>query len=132
MNPATAYFPDGPPIANGEAFSPLTSLDGDPGHGANNVQIFPMAPDPPRQSAEQGRGRSPGQQWPHMPHVLPFNLLSLSNMGWHPYTELPERVGWSAPTFYEQSPYDHFGVMGPVALQVAPSMTYTEMTMGGQ
>lgn len=129
MNPISWYFPDGPPVSDFIRFSPVT--DPNAGHGPENVQLFMLPPQAPMQSLEQGVGRSPGQQWPHMPHVTQFNFDSLSNMGEHPYALNGERYGWSAPVFYQQQPGQHYGVSGPIAIPVAPTVSYTEVANYG-
>lgn len=90
------------------------------------MEQFTSMPDPPRQSAEQGIGRSPGQRWPHMPHVEQYNYDALSNMAWHQGEQVrPEVQGWSAPTFYEQSPSSHFDYEMPIAIDQFPGHVYT-------
>lgn len=128
MPSAVVYFPDGAPIQRGKAFSPITNPK--PGPGPDNIQLFQtLEPDPP-QSAEQGIGRSPGQRWPHMPHVSQSSFESLTNMADHPTDAMalrPERQGWSAPVYFEQAVNQHHVFPVPVIIEQAPTHVYAQL-----
>lgn len=124
------YFPNGGVASKATTTIPVTQPE--PMHGPDNIQLFQSPPDPPRQSDEQGVGRSPGQRWPHMPHPLPFNLDSLTNMAWHPgEVVVPERQGWSAPVYYQQAVGSHHVFPSPIIIADAPSLTYSGLGVVG-
>ena len=125
--PSPVYFPDSRVASRAESTSPVTQPD--PMHGPDNIQLFQSPPDPPRQSAEQGMGRSPGQRWPHQTHVSQANYDQLSNMGWHPGEVVPvERYGWSAPLYYEQAVGSHHVWPVPIVINEAPGSPYTGLS----
>jgi hypothetical protein len=125
---AIAYYPDGGPVQRGKSFSPITNPE--PGHGPDNIQLFQTLEPLPPQSAEQGIGRSPGQRWPHMPHVEQYSFASLTNQSDHP-TDLqatrPERQGWSAPVYYEQAVSQHHVFPMPILIDQAPTHVYAQL-----
>lgn len=126
MPSAITYYPNGVEVAKGIAYSPVTSED------LPNQQLFPRAPDQPRQSDEQGWGRSPGQRWPHMRHTQTYNFDALFNQGWHPGERTrPERQGWSAPRYFEQDPSQHRGGPEPVAQRDTAGHVYTGLNFVG-
>jgi hypothetical protein len=126
--PNAVYFPDGGPVSKQVAHSPVSQYD-----EPNAIQAQ-EAPDPIRQSDEQGIGRSPGQQWPHMRHTEQFNFASLAGAGWSGSEGAREdqnvnraaRQGWSAPVYYEQRG-QHYLWPAPVSVDQAPSQAYTTL-----
>lgn len=122
------YYPDGRVASRGVMLSPVTQSP--PAmHGAPNVQQFQAAPDKLRQSDVQGIGRSPGQTWPHMPHVQQFNFDQLGNMADHQNgaVDRPEAWGWSIPRYYEQSIHGKHVWPMPVAIADPRTRTYTSL-----
>lgn len=131
--PSAAYFPDGGPVSRQIAFSPVSQYD------APNAIQAQDAPDKIRPSDEQGIGRSPGQQWPHMRHAEQFNHAQLCsgtsdvergpNLG--ALVNRAARQGWSAPVFYEQR-RQHYVWPVPISIDQAPSRQYTTLAnLGG-
>lgn len=126
--PSPVYFPDGRVASRAVAFSPVSQTD-----SPNAIQAQD-APDPTRQSDEQGVGRSPGQQWPHMRHVEQFNFASLAVSGWAGAEGAREnqdvnrsvRQGWSMPVYYEQRG-QHYLWPAPISISQAPSQAYTTL-----
>lgn len=120
------YGPEGHVASRGpDNLSPVTQPV--PMHGPPNMQQMTGVPDNPRQSDEQGMGRSPGQRWPHMPRAIPFNFDSLTNMGWNGEAiplVLPTRQGWSAPLFYEQYGQRYEWPL-PISTQIPQSIPYS-------
>jgi hypothetical protein len=124
--PSPVYFPDSRVAVDAVQLSPVTQPE--PMHGPDNVQLFQSMPDPPRESDEQGIGRSPGQRWPHMPHVEQYSFDSLANAAWHPGEVAPrDEQGWSAPMYYEQAVGSHHVWPGPVAITDPSTQVYTDI-----
>lgn len=98
-------------------------------HGPHNAQLMQTMPNPPVQSDEQGFGRSPGQQWPHMPRALTFNFDQLANArfrdGGPAVIQQYERQGWSAPDYYQQAVDQHHVFPMPISIEQAPTSPYT-------
>lgn len=146
VQPDEAYFPDGRVASRGQAMSPVTQPV--PMHGPPNMQTVhsPYSPstphDPPVESELEGFGRSPGQQWPHMPHVEQYSFDSASGIGWHDthpdaFGDRIERQGWALAgpdgAGRDNSYYYGQGLVRepwnePIAVEVPGTMPYTALT----
>lgn len=124
------YFPNSRVASDGEWVSPLTQ--GGPDGSLERIPNELVGPvnavwEKPRDSEEQGLGRSPGFTWPWQFHVDAFNLDSLSIMGFETFIDAnmqPDRQGWSIPTYYEQ--FQGAGEeYGAVSIDDANSLAYT-------
>jgi hypothetical protein len=132
--PSPVYFPDSRVASRAIALSPVTQpdLERGPMHGPPDPIFWQTPPDFERPGDEQGIGRSPGQRWPHHPHVEQYSFDSLAGIGWHGTDEpRPERAGWSAPVYYEQLTDQHHLWPVPMVVEAAPSMSYTQLGSGG-
>lgn len=152
-----AYYPDGQVAHFGLSLSPVSQGE-PPERGPDNRQQFQSAyavdpaggivDDPVVWSREQGVGRSPGQQWPHMPHVVQLNFESTTGIAWHdgmvgvpadsegsPWLHASPRQGWAltgpqagGTYYYGQGPAQHRWVDEPISIGLPSTRSYTEMT----
>lgn len=137
----------------GIAYSPVTGPDM---YGMPNVQLFqtgayPARDDGPQWSYEQGIGRAPGQQWPHMPHreQYSFDKAGIAGVGImedgsadlpvdsnaNPIVGKAERAGWVLPGpaggiayYYGQYVSQHEPKVDPTSLESPYSTPYTTLT----
>lgn len=134
------------------AYSPVTG----PGmHGPDSAILFqtgayPETDDGRQWSMEQGVGRSPGQQWPHMPHREQYsfdkeqahgfgisedntaNLPVESNA--NPIVGRAERAGWVLPGpaggityYYGQTVAQHQVPVDPISVQAPSTVPYSAL-----
>lgn len=143
------YFPDGRVRTQTLALSMVTGADM---YGEPNIQLFqtgayPETDDGRQYSMDQGIGRSPGQQWPHMPHREQYNydnnvvgvgimedstadLPVESNA--NPIVGKFERAGWVLPGpaggvsyYYGQYVSQHEPKVDPISIGAPDSTPYT-------
>jgi hypothetical protein len=134
------------------AYSPVT---GPEMHGPDSAILFqtgayPETDDGRQYSMEQGMGRSPGQQWPHMPHreQYSFDKAGVPGVGIMEdgTAELPvesnanpvvgkyERAGWVLPGpatgiayYYGQYVSQHEPQVDPVSTGMPSTVPYTSL-----
>jgi len=139
--PAVApYFPDSAVAAKELMLSPVTQPE--PMHGPDNDQLFqtgayPERDDGPQWSREQGIGRSPGQQWPHMPHVEQYNFVTSSEISWQDGSiagHAGVRTGWALAGpggqpryYYGQYPDQHVPTNDPISVEVPGTVPYQSL-----
>lgn len=117
--------------------SPVTQ-GAPPMHGPPNQQQFQASPDRLRDSDVQGIGRSPGQQWPHMPFVEQVNFDQLAHAlpsGMYPIGMDPNpdtAQGWSIPRFYEQWSNQRHVWPVPIAIKDPRTRSYTSLAAVGE
>lgn len=139
MNLAIAMYADGMPQGTASRLQthvPATRLGADPDAGPVNLQPFQTMPlTRVNPVVEQGRGRAPGQQWPHMPHSVILNFASLGNMNRHTRfssrAELERNTGrWMT---WQQAPagYHHGAFQGTPAVLANPN-TVVYAAAGGE
>lgn len=143
---ADGYFPDGRVANNSAQLSPVTGSDMP---GVPNVQQFqtgayPARDDGPQYSWDQGLGRSPGQQWPHMPHREQYSFDKEQVLGFgsmedgtadlpadsnaNPLLGKAERQGWTplgpaiAGQYYGQEVNQHQWYPEPVPIMEHPAV----------
>jgi len=159
-DPADAYYPDGRVASRGLALSPVTQGE-PPQRGPDNMQLFQssysvepgggLVDDPVVWSREQGVGRSPGQQWPHMPKVEQYNFEATTGIAWHdgemydvpadsaghPVVHKLQQDGWTLPGprfesggayYYGQGPTQHRWLNEPISVGTPQTMSYSAMT----
>lgn len=142
--PAEGYFPDGRVANESLWLSPVSGADmyGVPVDVAFQTGAYPEIDDGRQDSWDQGLGRSPGQQWPHMPIREQFSFESTTNMSGimedgtadlpadsdaNPTLGKAERQGWAmlgpalSGQFYQQDIAEHYWWDEPIVTEVAPS-----------
>jgi hypothetical protein len=135
------------------ALSPVT---GPEMYGLPNIQLFqtgayPETDDGRQYSMEQGIGRSPGQQWPHMPHREQYSFDKMQHLGYgimedgtmdlplesnaNPIVGKEERAGWVLPGpqtgisyYYGQYVSQHEPKVDPISTEVPGTTPYTTLT----
>lgn len=146
-DPAAGYFPD-TRVANDSLWlNPVTGSDmyGEPVEVAFQTGAYPARDDGPQWSWDQGMGRSPGQQWPHMPIREQFNYDSAIMQGDimeedtanlpvdandNPTVGKSERQGWAmlgpaiSGEYYEQENTQQY-ILDPIAIGEAGTMPWT-------
>ena len=147
-DPIAGYFPN-TRVANDSLWlNPVSGADmyGAPVEVPFQTGAYPERDDGPQWSYDQGMGRSPGQQWPHMPireqyNFDRFNLAgdvmedSTANLpadsNGNPLLGKSERQGWAmlgpglAGEYYEQDNSQHMYVLDPIAIGIPGTMPWT-------
>lgn len=144
------YFPDGRVANNSCWLSPVTGSDmyGEPVEVTFQTGAYPPRDDGPQHSWDQGLGRAPGQQWPHMPIREQFSFESSTNMSGimeDSTAELPsdsnanpllgksERAGWAmlgpalAGEYYAQGVHEHEWIPEPISIELPPTYPLTAL-----
>jgi hypothetical protein len=144
------YFPNGRVAQNSLWYSPVTGSDmyGVPEDHLFQTGAYPERDDGPQYSMEQGMGRAPGQDWPHMPIREQFSFESTQNMSGlmedttadlpadsnaNPLLGKAERAGWAmlgpalAGQYYAQEVHEHQWWPEPIPISVPDTAPLTAL-----
>lgn len=141
------YHPNGRVANNSLWLNPVTGADmyGAPVEVEFQTGAYPPRDDGPQHSWDQGLGRSPGQQWPHMPIRQQFAFESSTNMsgimedtGALREVHASERDGWAlggpaalGEMHYEQDPGEHQWIPDPISIENVPAIPMTDLDFVG-